>query len=41
MDYGRGHHKSARAVPEEGPAFAYTAENRAKLEEIFADGPTI
>ena len=32
MDYGRGHHKSARAVPEEGPAFVYTAENRATLE---------
>ena len=29
MDYGRGHHKSARALPEEGPAFAYTPENRA------------
>ena len=24
MDYGRGHHKSARALPEEGPAFVYT-----------------
>ena len=34
MDYGRGHHKSARALPDEGPAFAYTAENRARLEEI-------
>jgi NADH-quinone oxidoreductase E subunit len=34
MDYGRGHHKSARALPEEGPAFVYTAENRARLEEI-------
>ena len=39
MDYGRGHHKSARALPEEGPAFAYTAENRAKLEEICARYP--
>ena len=39
MDYGRGHHKSARAVPEEGPAFAYTAENRARLEEICTRYP--
>ena len=39
MDYGRGHHKSARAVPEEGPAFVYTAENRATLEEICSRYP--
>ena len=39
MDYGRGHHKSARALPEEGPAFAYTAENREKLERICARYP--
>jgi len=39
MDYGRGHHKSARQVPEEGPAFVYSAENRAKLEEICARYP--
>ena len=39
MDYGRGHHKSARQLPEEGPAFAYTAENRAKLDEICARYP--
>src|SRR5262245_19769905 len=39
MDYGRGHHQSARQLPEEGPAFAYTAENRAKLEEICARYP--
>ena len=39
MDYGRGHHKSARAVPEEGPPFAYTPENRAKLEEICTRYP--
>ena len=39
MDYGRGHHKSARALPEEGPAFVYTAENRATLEEICARYP--
>jgi NADH-quinone oxidoreductase E subunit len=39
MDYGRGHHKSARALPEEGPAFVYTAENRARLEEICTRYP--
>jgi NADH-quinone oxidoreductase subunit E len=39
MDYGRGHHVSARSVPEEGPAFSYTPENRATLEEICARYP--
>jgi NADH-quinone oxidoreductase E subunit len=39
MDYGRGRHKSARQLPEEGPAFAYTAENRARFEEIAARYP--
>lgn len=39
MDYGRGRHKSARALPEEGPAFVYTAETRAKLEMICARYP--
>ena len=39
MDYGRGHHQSARAVPELGPAFVYTADNKAKLEEICARYP--
>jgi NADH-quinone oxidoreductase E subunit len=39
MDYGRGHHKSARALPEEGPPFAYAAETRARLEEICARYP--
>ncbi len=39
MDYGRGHHQSARAVPEEGPAFEYTPERRARLEEICARYP--
>jgi len=39
MDYGRGRHQSARQLPEEGPAFAYTAENRAKLEAICARYP--
>jgi NADH-quinone oxidoreductase subunit E len=39
MDYGRGRHKSARQLPEEGPAFAYTAERRATLEAICARYP--
>ena len=39
MDYGRGRHKSARALPEEGPAFVYTAERREKLETICARYP--
>ena len=39
MDYGRGRHKSARQLPEEGPAFVYTSENRAKLEAICARYP--
>ena len=39
MDYGRGRHQSARQLPEEGPAFSYTAENRAKLEAICARYP--
>jgi NADH-quinone oxidoreductase E subunit len=39
MDYGRGHHKSARALPEEGPPFEYTAENRARLEDICSRYP--
>ena len=39
MDYGRGHRKSARALPEEGPVFTYTPENRARLEEICARYP--
>jgi NADH-quinone oxidoreductase subunit E len=39
MDYGRGRHQSARALPEEGPAFVYTAENREQLEAICARYP--
>jgi NADH-quinone oxidoreductase E subunit len=39
MDYGAGHHQSARPLPEEGPAFAYTPQNLAKLEEICARYP--
>jgi len=39
MDYGRGRHQSARALPDEGPAFVYTAENRATLEAICSRYP--
>ena len=39
MDYGRGRHQSARALPEVGPAFVFTADRRAKLEEICARYP--
>jgi NADH-quinone oxidoreductase subunit E len=39
MDYGRGRHQSARVLPDEGPVFAYTAENRARLEEICGRYP--
>jgi NADH-quinone oxidoreductase E subunit len=34
MPYRTGLHKSARELAEEGPPFAYTPENRARLEEI-------
>ena len=39
MDYGRGRHQSARQLPDEGPAFTYTAENKAKLDEICSRYP--
>jgi NADH-quinone oxidoreductase E subunit len=39
MDYGRGHHKSARAIPEEGPPFAYTPEHRAAFDRLCAQYP--
>jgi NADH-quinone oxidoreductase subunit E len=39
MNYGTGHHRSARQLPEEGPAFVYSAERRARLEEICARYP--
>ena len=39
MDYGRGRHQSARALPEKGPAFAYTAENQKKFDENVARYP--
>jgi NADH-quinone oxidoreductase E subunit len=39
MDYGRGHHQSHRALPDEGPPFSYTPENRARLDEVCARYP--
>ena len=39
MDYGRGRHQSQRQLPDEGPVFAYTPENRARLDEICARYP--
>jgi len=39
MDYGRGHQRSARTLAEEGPAFAYTPENLATLEDICSRYP--
>ena len=32
MPYGEGWHKSERPLPEEGPAFAYTDENRRRFD---------
>ena len=34
MPYGSGWHKSERTFAEEGPPFAFTSENHARLEEI-------
>lgn len=39
MDYGRGRHQSARQLPDEGPTFVYTDENRQTLERICARYP--
>jgi NADH-quinone oxidoreductase subunit E len=39
MDYGRGRHQSARQLPEPGPSFVFTADRRAKLEDICARYP--
>ena len=39
MDYGRGHQRSARTLADEGPAFAYTPENLATLEDICSRYP--
>jgi NADH-quinone oxidoreductase E subunit len=39
MPYGEGWHKSERTLPDEGPAFAFTDENRARFEEIATHYP--
>jgi NADH-quinone oxidoreductase E subunit len=39
MPYGEGWHKSERELVEEGPAFAFTAERAAQLEEICGKYP--
>ena len=39
MAYGATFHKSKRALEDEGPAFEYTAENRARFDEIVARYP--
>ena len=39
MAYGATFHKSARTLEDEGPPFAYTAENRARFDEIVKRYP--
>jgi len=39
MAYDATFHKSARQLEDEGPVFAYTAENRARFEEIVKRYP--
>src|SRR5436190_575873 len=39
MGYGATFHKSARALEDEGPPFAYTAANRARFDEIVTRYP--
>src|SRR5215510_16213008 len=39
MSYDAAFHKSARTLEEEGPPFEYTAENRARFEEIVKRYP--
>src|SRR5213592_3916174 len=39
MAYDATFHKSARQLEDEGPAFAYTAENRARFEDIVKRYP--
>ena len=39
MAYGATFHKSARQLEDEGPPFAYTAENRARFDEIVTRYP--
>jgi NADH-quinone oxidoreductase E subunit len=39
MTYGAAFHKSARRLEDEGPAFAYTPENRARFDAIVTRYP--
>src|SRR5229473_8407336 len=39
MAYGATFHKSARELEDEGPPFVYTAENRARFDEIVRRYP--
>src|SRR5712692_8913532 len=39
MAYGATFHKSSRVLEDEGPTFAYTAENRARFDEIVMRYP--
>lgn len=39
MPYGAGWHKSERVFAEDGPPFTYTAENRARIDEICTHYP--
>src|SRR6476646_4261802 len=39
MAYGATFHKSSRQLEDEGPAFSYSAENRARFDEIVKRYP--
>ncbi len=39
MAYGATFHKSSRQLEDEGPAFVYTPENRARFDEIITRYP--
>ena len=39
MAYGAAFHKSARQLEDEGPEFAYTAQNRARFDEVVKRYP--
>ena len=39
IPYGKGQHQSERVLPERGAPFEYTADNRARLEEICGRYP--
>jgi NADH-quinone oxidoreductase subunit E len=40
MSYGAAFHKSARTLADPGPAFKYTAENRARFDQIVLRYPS-